>query len=169
MAEDLCLSSTELYDNYGYWFVPFWKTWWFFGIIVFVSCLLIIPVVRYLLRFRRRVAYAVPRDEALAQLHVLVTNNGEVNDLYVMLTNVLREYVHKQHQLDVMSVGDRELEAVLAELGRENTSSAQLSELLQRVGTLKFSGESGSAEQYAQDVNVVRQWILADKASGETI
>lgn len=159
--------KTGLYENYGFWHVPFWQTYTFqmaikvtCGVLLLIICtVLIIKYMRY-----QREKKMLPWDRALfdlAQLkkdqEVSIVQNKE---FYVFLTEIIKKYLFARFDYDVLGKTDAEVVNYLQKMSANDEIIENIKVVIQGSEVIKFANAQ-VAQEYVD--NDLRRIILLVK------
>lgn len=155
------INNLELYDIYATWHLPFWQTRWFYAACIMLMLMVFVSIITWLIiKYRgsktvKRIAWQI----ALEQLQVLqrntYTTKAAGKHCYFAITNILKEYLHAQHQLHTIGKTDEELIHYL----KKNTVLAQpilknLEEICQGCLYIKFANQEAVQKQISEHLSI---------------
>jgi hypothetical protein len=169
------INRIELYDIYTTWHVPFWQTNWFYLTIIVVSLLTIGSIIAWLIiRYKERnKPIKTPWQIALEQLHVLqkhtYTTKAESKECYFAITNILKEYLHTQHQLHTIGKTDVELIRYLKQGSLLKPAILKnLEEICNGCLYIKFANQEAIQKQISDHLALSVYIVVQDNKQNDT-
>jgi len=154
--------KTGLYENYGVWHVPFWQTDSFLLCIKIVGCLLLVLVLGLLFRaylcYRKR-KQRTAWQQALYDIQQLKINHALYSDkgkeFYSAVSNILKTYLFKRFDYDVLGKTDTEIIPFLEENNFDSNLVSEIKELLHGGVFVKFANAQVAQERINKDYDRV--------------
>ena len=156
--------TTELYDIYGKWHVPFWQKTpfiigaWALGIVILLACLY--WVLRLIFRKKRQVK---PWKWAQKELDNLWKKRGFTREdgkrFYSRLTEIIKTYLEKRYGYKVRSATDIELLAYLQERNFAPELRNDLVRIFEGAQEIKFANLDAIPEQMERDFKLCKTFI----------
>jgi septation ring formation regulator EzrA len=138
-------SKDFLYDNYGIYYTPFWRTTWFLTIIgIIILCILVATAVYFWRKHNKKIitSWDVALDE-LADLETQIRNHRTTSqNVYVSLTTIFKNYLHARYGYQLFNKTDEEIAAFVSTADIPEMVRKQLLDLFSSASTLKFSGQT---------------------------
>jgi hypothetical protein len=156
--------STEIYDIYGVWHVPFWQTQPFI-IGVWCTAILIAIVLFYLLIrfFKARKRPLKPWEWANRELDALWVTRGFTREdgrkFYSQLTEIIKMYVEKRYGYPVMSATDIEFLAYMNDRAIAPALMENLKQIFEGVQEIKFANLNAIPENIERDFALAKAFV----------
>lgn len=166
--------KTGLYDNYGLWHVPFWKSssfllWLKIGLAAIVG--LIVLFVAYQLYIWHCNKQIPAWDKAFMRLKKL-KNEKKVStvygkEMYGAFSHILKEYFALRFSFDLQGKTDSEFVDYIEHNHRDQSIVTDVKAVLSGAQAIKFANVDAVQAQIEQDYNrvieIIQKTIPADK------
>lgn len=150
--------ETGLYENYGYWHIPFWQTH-NFKMAVVICCIIVLLlliglIAKKYLDYRRRKKLPI-WDQAFLELAQLkkaqkvTVQNGK--HFYALVSLLLKRYLQDRFGYDLLGKTDSEAIDYLETQSFDTYLLEEFKVLLQGSQIIKFANELAAQEQIDQD------------------
>jgi hypothetical protein len=156
--------STELYDIYGVWHVPFWQTqafiigMWCAAIVIAVALLYF--VIRF---FKSRKKPLKPWQWANKELDALWQRRGFTREdgrrFYSQLTEIMKMYVEKRYGYQVLSATDIEFLDYMQDRHLPPALMENLKQIFEGVQEIKFANIDTIPENIERDFALAKAFI----------
>jgi len=158
----------KLHDIYDVWHVPFWQRPWFYWSVyacIFVMLLLVICIVIFMYRSRKKKIAITAWDAALQSLTVLqeqpVVTIEQGGNLYAALTQLLKKYLHQRYGFDIESKTDDEVIVYLEQSNFDPLLFADIREIFEGSVYIKFAHVHVMQEHIEKDLKRSDAFIKA--------
>jgi len=156
--------STELYDIYGVWHVPFWQTKPFIIGIWCVAILIALALLYLFVRFlKTRKRLLKPWEWANQELDALWKRRGFTREdgkrFYSQLTEIIKTYVEKRYGYQVLSATDIEFLAYMQDRNFEPALLEDLKQIFEGVQEIKFANLDTIPENIERDFALSKAFI----------
>lgn len=158
----------KLHDIYDVWHVPFWQRPWFYWSVYSCICmllLLVIGIIIFTYRSRKKKIAITPWDEALQSLTVLqqqpVVTIEQGGNLYAALTQLLKKYLHQRYGFDIESKTDEEVIVYLEQNNFDPLLLVDIREIFEGSVYIKFAHVQVMQEHIEKDLKCSRAFIKA--------
>ena len=175
--------KTDIYDIYGVWHVPFWRTDFFrfclYGIVSVLLLLCIFILIRFFMRRRALVPVspwklALARLNSLEQADIFGTNNIENNSantsennsvsdamqFYTAIIAIVRSYLQQRYVCDLAGKTDEELLDYMVNGPLDRKAVPLLQAIIQESGEAKFFPSLVKMSQIRHDLNHARRIVM---------
>jgi hypothetical protein len=164
MIQKEALNELGLYDVYGAWHIPFWKTNIFYGL----SGIVLLGISGlFLYWIYKKYLYARPKktcwEIALEQIDYLQKNNYANKDrgkeFYSALTATLKRYVHERYGFDSRAKTDSEFLQYMVEQKFDTHLMQEITTIFEGSLTIKFANAGAVQKQIDHDVSAAISFI----------
>jgi len=159
------IDKKELYPIYGVWGKPFWQTKAFYFVMGLLLCLLVVCIVwflmkKYVLKKPQKASWEIALSE-LEQLKALFLEHKIAGKpFYLTLTSIMKEYLHKRYNYDVLGTTDQELRIFLKKKRFDKGLLDGITQMLEGVQFVKFANAKAIREKMEQDLIRAHDIIL---------
>ncbi|MCK4265313.1 hypothetical protein KAW80_03075 [Candidatus Babeliales bacterium] len=151
--------DVQFYDIYDFYFVPFWKTWWFFALsltIIFILLSFVIYKLIFLFKKTKPLSIWIDAEMRLNKIDPrLLMEKEEFKKFYFELGKILKQYLSKLFELDLENKTDAEIRRYLEEKKFDFNLTNDLVEILHGSRFIKFANETALPSKARED------WELA--------
>ncbi len=153
-------TTQELYDIYELWHVPFWKTDWFFWVIIVSVLSLIVLLFIVCLRIIRRDTGVISYwQKALIDVDALALKRDTLSNKYSQLLSLVKQYVSQHYGYDIAAKTDAELLKNIEMNNFNAETTIILQKLLANAAEIKFAHASLSQEQFDEAITMTITFI----------
>lgn len=146
----------QLFDNYGFWHVPFWQKPWFAVLTALFICAILATLIYLFLRWRRSKKVKLsPAEQALHDLQALkkkgLCSVATSNLFYTRLTGILKNYLSCLFMQDMRSNTDQQMVERIASMPLFDAQKEGLSRIFSAGELIKFARQDALEEQLNRD------------------
>ncbi|MFA5075058.1 MAG: hypothetical protein WC436_03045 [Candidatus Babeliales bacterium] len=152
--------ATTFYENYGYYYKPFWQTTYFKFFSFFLIFILVVLALYFIFKFflKKRKKEFLPWEWALQELNKFdfakFTSKKDYKKFYFDLTCILKKYLEKRFNWHIQDKTDEELVIFLKEKKFDGNLLSGIENLLQGALTIKFAGQDILKIQADKDLKI---------------
>ena len=156
--------STELYDIYGMRHVPFWQTHSFIMSMWCLAALIIVALLYRMIRyFKTRKKLLKPWEWANRELDTLWKSRGFTREdgrrFYSQLTEIIKMYVEKRYDYQVISATDTEFLAYMKDRNVAPALLEMLQHIFEGVQEIKFANIDTIPENIERDFALAKAFV----------
>lgn len=167
--------AITFYENYGYYYKPFWQSAYFKFSIIFLIFIFLLILILYLF-FKNKKKQILPWQWALQELEKFdfskFNSKKDYKKFYFDLTCILKAYLEKRFDWSTKDKTDDELIVFLKEKKFDETLLSGIEKLLQGALTIKFAGQDILKFQAEKDLkfafDLIKSTIPIDQINQKT-
>ena len=156
-------TPSDIYDIYGYYYVPFWSSKFFIYSII-VALLLIVFIIIFFIWRKYKIKNQLKSWEiALSNLHKIdlkrFSSKKDYKIFYIQLTSIIKKYLSKRYSWHLLDKTDDEMIKFLVKQSFDVKLLNDLKNLIQDALIVKFANESALKTQAEKDLKITFELV----------
>ncbi len=162
------LETQGLYDIYDIMYTPWYKQWWFIGVVAFCVLFFAYLCVRFFLTKKSVQRQYDVYEKALQRIAVLEKNfDSDAHIFYAMAIRDIKEYLQERYDVEVVSATDDEVIDCLEKALVDQALIEMIKKLFKGVVLIKFAHQSAEKEQKLQTIRLMRDSIAHGRSAAQ--